>query len=109
MTDVPKKPGRKPGRPSNAAKLATTATTMPATTRPPGALPSVTAVIAHLPLSVLEVQDSADLDALLLDARLAARVVSRLSPSLALLEPGSEKEVLEALRKAGHLPGVVGG
>jgi hypothetical protein len=69
----------------------------------------VQTVVAHRPLSVLEVQDSADLDALLLDTRLAGQIVSRLGPTFALLTPGSEKAVLEALRKAGHLPRVVGG
>ncbi|WP_161884005.1 hypothetical protein [Deinococcus alpinitundrae] len=97
MTDVPKKRGRPP----TAAK--------PAASALPDTLPPGVQVVAHRPLSVLEVQDSADLDALLLDVRLAARVVSRLAPTVALLTPGSEKEVLEVLRKAGHLPKVVGG
>jgi len=65
-------------------------------------------VVAHQPLSVLEVQDSADLDALLLDTRMAVQVVSRLDSRFALLVPGGEKAVLDALRKAGHLPKAVG-
>ncbi|WP_019010780.1 hypothetical protein [Deinococcus aquatilis] len=98
MTDAPKK--RSP--PTRRAKAPPT---------DPASLPlsRVQTVVAHRPLSVLEVQDSADLDALLLDTRLAGQIVSRLGPTFALLTPGSEKAVLEALRKAGHLPRVVGG
>lgn len=102
MTDAPKK--RNP--PTKRAKTPPTAS--PTTAESP-LLSGVQTVVAHCPLSVLEVQDGTDLDALLLDARLAGQVVSRLAPTFALLTPGSEKTVLEALRKAGHLPRVVGG
>ncbi|UQN09599.1 hypothetical protein [Deinococcus sp. QL22] len=99
MTDAPKK--RNP--PTKRVK------TPPTASASQPLLSGVQTVVAHRPLSVLEVQDSADLDALLLDARFAGQVVSRLGPTFALLTPGSEKAVLEALRKAGHLPRVVGG
>ncbi|GGK40655.1 hypothetical protein GCM10008955_38060 [Deinococcus malanensis] len=108
MTQAPRKRGRPPksGKtlpPEPAPKEAqpTEATFQPL-------LPGVRRVVAHRPLSVLEVQDSTDLDMLLLDARVAGQVVSRLGPNFALLVPGSEKAVLDALRKAGHLPKVVG-
>ena len=62
---------------------------------------------AHRPVSLLEVQDAADLDVLLLDSKLAPHVLTRLSATAALLASGSEKAVLDALRKAGHTPKVV--
>ncbi|THF69823.1 hypothetical protein E7T06_09970 [Deinococcus sp. Arct2-2] len=99
MTDAPKK---RTAPPKRAKTPLTAAPSQPL-------LSGVQTVVAHRPLSVLEVQDSADLDALLLDARLAGQLVSRLGPTFALLIPGSEKAVLDALRKAGHLPRVVGG
>ncbi|MFK7604250.1 MULTISPECIES: hypothetical protein [Deinococcus] len=98
MTDTPKKRGRPP---KHAEASLTEALSLP--------LPPAEGVVAHRPLSVLEVQESADLDALLLDARLAGLIVARLDPHVALLAQDSEKAVLEALRKAGHLPKVVDG
>ncbi|MDO4245791.1 MAG: hypothetical protein Q4C89_07195, partial [Deinococcus sp.] len=64
-------------------------------------------VTAHRPVSLLEVQDAADLDVLLLDSKLAPHLLTRLSPTVALLAKDSEKAVLDALRKAGHTPKVV--
>ena len=98
MTQVPKKRGRPP----KSGKA------VPTEALPQPLLPGVQRVVAHQPLSVLEVQDSADLDALLLDTRVAGQIVSRLDSHFALLIPGGEKVVLDALRKAGHLPKVVG-
>lgn len=112
MTDPPKKRGR----PRKTAQTkAVTPTTAPASTAPSSTAPSSTAsldsfpvgqVTAHRPVTLLEVQDSADLDVLLLDGKVGAHVLTRLSPTFALLTPGSEKAVLDALRKAGHTPRV---
>ena len=112
MTDPPKKRGR----PRKTAQTeAATPTTAPASTAPASTAPTSTAsldsfpvgqVTAHRPVTLLEVQDSADLDVLLLDGKVGAHVLTRLSPTFALLTPGSEKAVLDALRKAGHTPRV---
>lgn len=107
MTDPPKKRGR----PRKTAQTrAATPTTAPASTAPSStaSLDSfpVGQVTAHRPVTLLEVQDSADLDVLLLDGKVGAHVLTRLSPTFALLTPGSEKAVLDALRKAGHTPRV---
>lgn len=112
MTDPPKKRGR----PRKTAQTkAATPTTAPASTAPSSTAPSSIAsldsfpvgqVTAHRPVTLLEVQDSADLDVLLLDGKVGAHVLTRLSPTFALLTPGSEKAVLDALRKAGHTPRV---
>lgn len=67
----------------------------------------VSDVTAHRPVSLLEVQDATDLDVLLLDSKLAPHLLTRLSPTVALLAKGSEKAVLDALRRAGHTPKVV--
>ncbi|UBV44710.1 hypothetical protein LAJ19_16245 (plasmid) [Deinococcus taeanensis] len=108
MTQAPKKRGRPPKSGKTVSPAPAPTEAQPTEAQPQPLLPGVQRVVAHRPLSVLEVQDSADLDALLQDARVAGQVVSRLGPTFALLVPGSEKAVLEALRKAGHLPKVVG-
>lgn len=112
MTDPPKKRGR----PRKTAQTkAVTPTTAPASTAPSSTAPFSTAsldsfpvgqVTAHRPVTLLELQDSADLDVLLLDGKVGAHVLTRLSPTFALLTLGSEKAVLDALRKAGHTPRV---
>lgn len=98
---APKKRGRPP-------KQATEAQT-PARAAQPLQLADfgVSEVTAHRPVSLLEVQDAADLDVLLLDSKLAPHLLTRLSPTVALLAKGSEKAVLDTLRKAGHTPKVV--
>jgi len=65
-------------------------------------------VIAHTPLSLLEVQESADLDALLADPRLSPHILTRLDPHFALVQPGGHALLLAALRKAGHTPRLSG-
>lgn len=73
----------------------------------PAAVPfGVDRATAHRPLSLLEVQDPADLDALL-QGRVGGMVLQRLSPQVAVLNPGSDQAVLEALKKAGHTPKVL--
>lgn len=117
MTDPPKKRGRPRKTAQTRAATPTTApaSTAPTSTAPASTAPSSTAsldsfpvgqVTAHRPVTLLEVQDSADLDVLLLDGKVGAHVLTRLSPTFALLAPGSEKAVLDALRKAGHTPRV---
>ena len=61
-------------------------------------------VIAHTPLSLLEVQESADLDALMADPRLSPHILTRLDPHFALVRPEGQAPLLAALRKAGHTP-----
>lgn len=104
---VPRKRGRPPRKETAAPKK----TTAKAAKNVPQPLQladfGVPEVTAHRPVSLLEVQDSADLDVLLLDSKLAPHLLTRLSPTVALLAKGSEKAVLDALRKAGHTPKVV--
>lgn len=69
-------------------------------------LPGVARATAHRPLSLLEVQDPADLDALL-QGRLGTMVLQRLSPTVAVLNPGSDAAALGVLKKAGHTPKVL--
>lgn len=102
MTDTPKKRGRPPKK---ATVSKTVAETQTAATADLSRFP-VSQVTAHRPVALLEVQDSADLDVLMLDNKVSSHILTRLSPTFALLTTGSEKTVLDALRKAGHTPKV---
>jgi hypothetical protein len=66
-------------------------------------------VLAHSDLTLLEVSDAADLQALLLDARVNPFVMAVVSSTQALVLPQHSKALLEALRKAGHTPKVRSG
>jgi hypothetical protein len=63
---------------------------------------------AHRPLGLLEVQESADLDALMADPRLAGQIAMRLDERFALVLPASLERLQAALLKAGHTPKLVG-
>lgn len=89
-------------RPRKTAARAAAAEPEP--TPPPGF--GATRATAHRPLSLLEVQDPADLDALL-QGRLGELVLQRLSPLLAVLKPGSDQSALDILKRAGHTPKVL--
>ena len=63
-------------------------------------------VLAHQNLALLEVAEAADLQSLLLDARVKPFVLSQVSKTQALVLPQYSKALLEALKKAGHTPKV---
>ena len=63
---------------------------------------------AHRPLGLLEVQESADLDALMADPRLAGQIAMRLDERFALVLPASLERLQAALLKAGHTPKLTG-
>ncbi|AFZ68245.1 hypothetical protein [Deinococcus peraridilitoris] len=73
----------------------------------PEILPPTT-VTVHAPLTLIEVTDAADLDALQGDARLAPLIVARVSATVAVALPDKARALLDALRKAGHTPKVSG-
>ena len=66
-------------------------------------------VVAHEDLTLLEVSDPADLQALMLDSRVKPFVLAALSSTQAVVLPMHTKLLLEALRKAGHTPKVKSG
>ena len=63
---------------------------------------------AHRPLGLLEVQEKADLDALLADPRLSPHIAMRLDDHFALVLPASLERLQAALLKVGHTPKLVG-
>jgi hypothetical protein len=69
--------------------------------------PETGTVVAHQGLTLLEVADSTDLTALMLDARLKPLIFGQLSPTQALVLPQHHKSLLETLKKAGHTPKVL--
>ncbi|GGJ88681.1 hypothetical protein [Deinococcus aquiradiocola] len=75
---------------------------------PPDPLAGVTRLTAHRPLALLEVQDAADLDALMQDPRLTPHIAARLDPLFALVLPASVERLQAALLKAGHTPKLLG-
>jgi hypothetical protein len=66
-------------------------------------------VLAHQDLSLLEVSEAADLQSLMLDARVKPLILAAVSSTQALVLPQNTKALLEALRKAGHTPKVRAG
>ncbi|GGR74972.1 hypothetical protein GCM10008959_40150 [Deinococcus seoulensis] len=115
MTDqTPKRRGRPPkARPEETPAPAAPAPARKARAKAAPALPEPTFIperlTVHAGLILLEVQDPADLDALLSDTRLSPHVAERLAPTFALLRPGTDAAALDALRRAGHTPRVNGG
>ena len=77
---------------------------------PDAAQPSfgVGKLTAHRPLGLLEVQEKADLDALLADPRLSPHIAMRLDDHFALVLPASLERLQAALLKVGHTPKLVG-
>ncbi|WP_424950971.1 hypothetical protein [Deinococcus sp.] len=65
---------------------------------------SVSRLTAHRPLGLLEVQQPADLDALLADPRLSPHIAMRLDGRFALVLPASLERLQSALLKVGHTP-----
>lgn len=60
---------------------------------------------AHLPdAEVLEVQDMAQLLELSRDPQVGRYLLSRLSDTVALIDPGASADLVKALRAAGHTP-----
>jgi len=94
-TAAPKKRGRPPKASIEATERA------PA---PEGTRFGVSKPTAHRPLGLLEVQDKADLDALLADPKLAAQITLRLDDRFALVLPVHLERLQAALLKAGHTP-----
>ncbi len=62
------------------------------------------AVEAHHHAAVLEVSEPAQLVELAADAALRPFLLCRLSPTVALIDPGRAGLLVEALRKRGHTP-----
>jgi hypothetical protein len=121
---------RKPGRPPKAAQIKATesraahdlpaqALSLPAK---PGRKPKISTLAAdaaapsfgvgkltaHRPLGLLEVQEKADLDALLADPRLTGQIAMRLDDHFALVLPANLERLQAALLKVGHTPKLLG-
>ncbi len=61
----------------------------------------------HLNAALLEVGDPAQLLELAADAGLRPFLLCRLSPTLALVDPGRADELAEMLRRRGHTPRIL--
>ena len=64
-------------------------------------------VIAHAPLTIIEVADGGDLSALLATPAVGSLIALRLSDTVAIATPQNARALIAALRKAGHTPRVV--
>ena len=62
--------------------------------------------VLHSNLPILQVAEKAILDELLLDPRAGAMILSRLSETVAAIEPGKFDALVTRLRKIGHTPKV---
>jgi hypothetical protein len=62
----------------------------------------------HLNAAVLEVSELAQLLELAADSALRPFLLCRLAPTVALVDPGQANALIEALRRRGHTPKVVG-
>ncbi len=60
----------------------------------------------HQNAVVLEVSSPAQLLELAMDRAFAGLLLCRLSPTVALVDPGSKEEIVEVLRRRGHTPKV---
>lgn len=69
-------------------------------------VPVVGEVVLHEGLTLIEVADAADLTAIQADARLKDFILTRLSPTEAVVLPQHSQAFLKALLKAGHTPKV---
>lgn len=69
-------------------------------------LPAAGEVALHEGLTLLEVADPADLSAIQADARLKDFILTRLSPTEAVVLPQHSQAFVKALLKAGHTPKV---
>ena len=69
-------------------------------------LPGAGEVVLHEGLTLLEVADPADLSAIHADARLKDLILTRLSPTEAVVLPQHSQTLVKALLKAGHTPKV---
>jgi hypothetical protein len=67
-----------------------------------------TEVEVHHNAAVLEVTDPAQLLELASDATLRGLLLCRLSPTVALVDAGRAVDLVDALRRRGHTPKVVG-
>ena len=63
--------------------------------------------VVHENLPLIEVTDAVALDHLLADATLADAIVTRLAPTVAVIDPAKVETVVARLKKLGHLPKVV--
>lgn len=63
-------------------------------------------VVLHEGLTLVTVADAADLSAIQADARLKDFILTRLSPTEAVVLPQHSQALLKALLKAGHTPKV---
>ncbi len=63
-------------------------------------------VVLHEGLTLVEVADAADLTAIQADSRLKNFILTRLSPTEAVVLPQHSQAFLKALLKAGHTPKV---
>lgn len=62
--------------------------------------------LIHSNLSLLEVADPRLMDELMLDRQVSELVVTRLSTTVAIVEPSRFNALVARLRKLGHLPTV---
>lgn len=69
-------------------------------------LPVAGEVVAHEGLTLLEVADAGDLSAIHADARLKDFILTRLSPTEAVVLPQHSQALIKALLRAGHTPKV---
>ncbi|CAN5232147.1 hypothetical protein BH10PLA2_BH10PLA2_16690 [soil metagenome] len=60
----------------------------------------------HQHAAILEVSSPAQLLELAMDRAFAGLLLCRLSPTVALIDPGTNHEVIELLRRRGHTPKV---
>ncbi|MFC4454392.1 hypothetical protein [Deinococcus sonorensis] len=72
----------------------------------PAGADGVAQLTAHRPLTLLEVQEKSDLDALMASPKLSVHILARLDDHFALVQPDAQERLLTALRKAGHTPRV---
>jgi hypothetical protein len=63
-------------------------------------------VVLHEGLTLIEVAEAADLTAIQADSRLKDFILTRLSPTEAVVLPQHSQAFLKALLKAGHTPKV---
>ncbi len=60
--------------------------------------------VLHRNLAIIEVADAVLMDELLLDQQVSALVLTRLSGTVAVIDPSRYGALITRLRKLGHLP-----